>query len=107
MLGFAIVKSYAYYQTIRVLMDCPNVRATDAIRVSERLTQGHKWALFVNDLSFLGWFILSAMTFGILYIVYVGPYYQMTLSGFYYELKQDALRQGRITQDELQGAMLR
>jgi len=44
---------------------------------------GHKWNAFVLDLSFLGWFLLSALTFGILHIFYVGPYVQATDAELY------------------------
>ena len=38
-----------------------NLSATEAITKSRRLMDGHKWDLFVLDLSFLGWIILASL----------------------------------------------
>ena len=40
------------------------------------------------DLSFLGWYLLSALTLGILAIFYVTPYKALTHAGFYVELER-------------------
>lgn len=102
-----IVKGIAYSLTPYILADCPNVKARDALKLSMRMTQGYKADIFVTMLSFLGWLILSAFTFGILEIVYVGPYMNTTLAGVYEELKNNALENGTISQDELNGGTLR
>ena len=102
-----IVKGIAYSMTPYILADCPNVRAKDALKLSMRMTQGYKADIFVTLLSFLGWLILSAFTFGILEIVYVGPYMNTTMAGVYEELKNNALENGTISQDELNGGTLR
>ena len=41
------------------------VSATDGINASKELMKDHKMALFIFDLSFLGWNILAAITCGI------------------------------------------
>ena len=51
------------------------------------MMKGHKWNAFVLDLSFLGWQILSVMTFGILGIFYVDSYVQLTGAALYRRLK--------------------
>ena len=89
-----IIKSYAYYCTPYILADSPNVPATDAISLSEKIMSGYKWKLFVTQLTFLGWMILSVLTAGILWIFYVGPYYNATMAGFYEEVKNNAKQQG-------------
>jgi len=96
-----IIKSYAYRMTSFILADSPEVKAKDAIKISMRMTKGYKGKLFVLDLSFLGWFLLSGLTCGILSIVYVMPYYTSTLAGYYEELKEQALTSGAITAEEL------
>ncbi|MCL2565811.1 MAG: DUF975 family protein [Defluviitaleaceae bacterium] len=98
-----IIKGLSYYFTSNILADCPDVKATDAIKISMRITKDHKIDIFIFVLSFLGWFILSALTLGILYIVYVGPYFYTADAGLYLELKNKALAEGRITQEELNG----
>ena len=96
-----IIKALAYFLTPYILADCPNVRATDALKLSMRITKGHKGDIFVMVLSFIGWLILSGFTFGILYIVYVGPYMNATYAGYYLELREKALRDGVITRADL------
>jgi uncharacterized membrane protein len=96
-----IVKSYAYMMMPYILADCPTVTAREALRLSRRMTKGHKGKLFVLTLSFIGWGILTVLTFGILYIVYVGPYMHTTFAGFYIELRDKAFADGVITPAEL------
>ena len=97
----AIVKGISYSMTAFILEHFPSVPATDALKISMRITQGHKGDIFVFCLSFIGWFILSALTFGILYIVYVGPYFYSSFAGLYQELRDNALAEGRVTAEEL------
>ena len=96
-----IIKGLSYYFTANILAECPDVSATEAIKISMRITKGHKMDVFVFILSFIGWFILSVLTLGILYIVYVGPYFYTADAGLYLELKNKALAEGRITPEEL------
>lgn len=47
---------------------------------------GHKWELFVLQLSFIGWYLLVSITFGIASI-YVVPYMSCTVANFYQRIK--------------------
>ena len=96
-----IVKFISYYFTAYILADCPEVKATDALKLSMRMTQGHKMDIFIFLLSWIGWLILSVLTLGILYIVYVGPYWYTAESGLYLEIRNKAIAEGRITPEEL------
>jgi len=95
-----IIKGIAYSMTPFILAECPNVTATDAIKLSMRMTKGHKGKLFVMMLSFIGWYLLSGLTLGILAIVFVNPYYYTTYAGFYVELKENAIANGTIDASE-------
>ena len=99
-----IIKSFSYAMTQYILADCPNVKARDALKLSMRIMNGHKADLFVFHLSFLGWAILGALTFGILNLFYVSPYMNSSLATFYLEVREDALRRGVITMGQLEGA---
>ena len=99
-----IVKGIAYSMTRFILAQYPNVTATEALRLSMRMTKGYKGELFVMYLSFIGWLMLSVLTLGILYIVYVGPYMYTTKAGYYVELRNNALASGRIQYSELEPA---
>ena len=48
---------------------------------------GHKFDLFVLQLSVFWWYMLSAITFGIAYI-YVIPYVSATTANFYNSIKE-------------------
>jgi len=95
-----IIKSLSYSMAVYILADCPNVTATTALRLSKRMTDGHKGKLFVLGLSFIGWMLLGLLTCGILYVVYVGPYMYTTFAGFFVELRDQAIAEGKITREE-------
>lgn len=96
-----IIKAYSYSMAGYIVCENPLISASDALRLSERMTAGRKGELFELDLSFLGWFLLGALTLGILNIVYVEPYYRTVHATYYLTLKEAALREGRIRPEEL------
>ena len=51
---------------------------------------GHKMELFVLDLSFIGWYLLCVITFGIAFI-WVAPYIQATKTNFYNKIKNETV----------------
>ncbi len=85
-----IIKAIAYSMTPFILADREDVEAKDALVLSMEMTNGHKGEIFVLILSFIGWWILSALTFGILAVFYTGPYMSASLAGIYEELKEKA-----------------
>jgi uncharacterized membrane protein len=82
-----IIKSFSYAMTPYILADSQNVKAQDALKISMRMMDGHKLDLFVFYLSFLGWMLLSGITFGLVGLFYAGPYMGTSVAGFYEELK--------------------
>lgn len=58
-----IIAAYRYRMALYLLLDNPNMSVYQCIRESKRMMVGHKAELFVLDLSFLGWYILSAVPF--------------------------------------------
>ena len=70
-----------------ILAENKGKSALACIRESKAMTQGHKMELFVLDLSFIGWDILSAVTYGIAGI-WVTPYKSATKVNVYNHLKQ-------------------
>ena len=65
-----IVKAYAYSMTEYILYENPRLSAGEAIRISNAMTQGFKGELFVFDLSFILWNLLSAISLGIALCLY-------------------------------------
>ena len=78
-----IIAFYRYRFAYYILMDHPEITAKDALSYSADLTKGYKWDLFVLDLSFLGWAMLTSLTFGILGL-WITPY-QMSVEAEAYK----------------------
>lgn len=86
-----IVKAYEYRMIPYLLADHPDMTMEEAFARSKEMMSGQKWRAFVLDLSFIGWYILSAFTFGILAIFYVSPYKHMTDAALYEALKNGGI----------------
>ena len=81
------IKAYSYAMTPYILKDNPEMKNNAAIEESMRMMDGHKLELFLLDLSFIGWAILSLLTccIGFLWLV---PYMNMARVNFYEDLKK-------------------
>lgn len=82
-----IIAGYRYRFALYNLCENPEIGVMEALNMSKAQTWGHKWELFVLDLSFLGWNILCALTLGILSI-WIMPYIQQTDIGYFEAIKQ-------------------
>ncbi|OMP66652.1 DUF975 family protein [Domibacillus epiphyticus] len=88
-----IIKSFSYMMTFYILRDRPELSSLQAITESRKLMDGHKGEAFVLCLTFIGWFLLCIITFGIA-LLWVAPYISVTFAHFYntvqaeYEAKQ-------------------
>lgn len=98
-----IVKGYSYSLAMYIKSENPNIPASTAIELSKRMTNGHKMDLFVLDMSFIGWGILSAFTLNILGILYVMPYQYASKAFAYEEIKEEALANQIVSEAELYG----
>ena len=76
-----IIAAYRYRFAYYNLLSDDALSAGDAIRLSCRQTLGYKGELFMLDLSFIGWSLLSSLTMGLLN-VWLTPY--MTLCDLAY-----------------------
>jgi len=81
-----IIMAFAYALTPYILEENPEISAWDASTRSREMMQGHKFDLFYLYLSFIGWFLLSIITFGIGFIWLI-PYAQTSVAAFYNDLK--------------------
>ena len=81
-----IILTYMYSQVYYIMAQNPELSVIDVLKESARIMKGHKFELFVLQLSFLGWMILSGLTFGIVGF-YVIPYYNATLANYYLSIK--------------------
>ena len=71
-----------------ILKDDKEISAIDAMKKSWEMTDGHKGALVLLFLSFLGWIILSIFTLGI-GMLFLYPYMQTALAHCYEDLKAE------------------
>lgn len=83
-----IIKSLSYSMAPYIIAENPDISASDAIKKSMRMMEGHKGELFVLRLSFIGWILLGLITFGLVYI-YVDPYMSLSEVNFYYKIKSE------------------
>lgn len=80
-----IIKSLGYFAAPYILAEHPEIKAKEALKMSEEMMQGHKKDLFLLELSFIGWFILAAVPLG-LGLPFLMPYYQATMAEFFNEV---------------------
>lgn len=80
-----IIVSLGLYFYREVFYDNQELTIWENIKKSWLITKGHKLELFLLDLSFIGWILLSALTLGILYI-WIMPYMVISFTLFYIKL---------------------
>ena len=83
-----------YYVSIRLylayylLADYPNLAADKVISIAWKAMKDKFWKLFGLLLSFIGWFILAILTFGIGFLWLI-PYINTSLAHFYLDVKRE------------------
>lgn len=83
-----IVISYMYSQSFYILVENPEMDVTDCMAASRKLMVGHKWELFYLHLTFIGWLLVGALTFGIAYL-WIKPYFDLTCTNYYLSIKSN------------------
>ena len=82
-----IIAVYRYRMAKFLLLDHPEMGVMDCIRTSKEMMKGHKWECFVLDLSFLGWWLLSAIPYaGYAVMIWTTPYINTTYVLYYMAL---------------------
>ncbi len=98
-----IVKGYEYSMIAYILAENPGISRQRAFEISREMMRGEKWNAFVLDLSFIGWNLLSAITFGIVGLLYSRPYQKSTWAELYKVNREKVLRNGSAAIEELPG----
>ncbi|MBQ7898155.1 MAG: DUF975 family protein [Clostridia bacterium] len=80
-----IVKAYSYSMAYYLKSEHEAWTWRQCLDESRRLTNGHKMDLFILDLSFIGWYIIGGLCFGI-GTLWVEAYHNATLINYYEEL---------------------
>ena len=86
----AIIVKYMYVMVPYLLHDYPELTPREAMKLSREMMSGQKWELFVLDLTFIGWILLSILTAG-LGTIFVEPYMSTARAAFYEDLKAEKL----------------
>ena len=84
-----VIKYYEYRMIPFILAENPKISRRDAFFLSRQLMQHSKWKLFKMHVSFIGWKLLSLLTFGILDLVFVNPYMSASESELYLTLRRN------------------
>ena len=81
-----IIAALSYSQGMLIMIDGEE-DAMACIKKSKAMMNGYKWDYFVFNLSFILWYLLIIVTFGIA-AFYVGPYVEVADILYYEELKK-------------------
>ena len=83
-----IILAFAYAMVPFILRDHPELSVSETLWTSRMMMKGHKWELFVLELSFIGWGLLCILTLCIGYL-WLTPYMQMTITKFYEKIRAE------------------
>ena len=81
------IKAYEYCMVDFILSENPTMPTRQALQISRNMMYGHKWNVFVLDLSFIGWNLLGGLTFGMSDIFFKNPYRFAVYAELYEKLK--------------------
>lgn len=112
-----LYKYYQYYFVGYIIAENPNIDSKRAKEISKQMTEGHKWQIFVLELSFIGWSLLFVLVEIVLAIISCGllaipgvlllypivGYQQVTYAELYEERREYALMTGMASKQELVG----
>lgn len=84
-----VQKAYSLRLVPYILAERPQTKPLDALRESAELTEGQRGKLFLLDVSFLGWFLLTLVTCGIAGIFWTESYYANTNGLVYAQLRDN------------------
>ena len=92
-----IMKAFSYALTPYILLDEPELTARQASTRRCEIMQGRRWKLFCLSLSFIGWGILSLLTFGIGFL-WLAPYMNASIAAFYEDARAEYEAENSIEQ---------
>ena len=95
-----IVKSFSYYMVDFIIAENPYITSKRAFEISKKAMVGYKGKAFLLGLSFIGWILLSILTFGI-GLLFLEPYMSAASAEFYLDVKESAFERGIILDGEL------
>lgn len=95
-----IIKAYSYFMVPYILAENPGITTERAFEISRSVTEGEKWRMFLMNISFMGWYLLGVICFGV-GILFVLPYHKATQAELYGALRFKAVRENLVNHDEI------
>lgn len=95
-----VIKFYSYRMIPYILAENPNISGKDAFRLSMGMMKGNKFRTFMLDVTFVPWWILSVITFGLVQYLYLEPYMRSAYAELYMTIRKEAI------DNSLEGAQL-
>lgn len=83
-----IIKAFSYFCVPFILAENPDCSGKDAILLSRKMMNGHKWECFVFELTFLLWDLLNFCTAGLAGLFFVNAYKTNAFAEYYAYLRQ-------------------
>ena len=91
-----VIKAYSYMLVPYIVAENPGIGHKEAINLSRKMMKGNKWRAFVLDLSFLGWKILSLLSFGLIGIFFTNAYTTAAKAELYLAIREKELSYYRL-----------
>ncbi len=95
-----IIKTFSYAMVPYIIAENPDICGKDAITLSRKMMNGHKWQLFMIHVSLIGWYLLDMLTLGLTGIFFLNPYIT-TIEAKYYEWLRGVSKQKNIENIDL------
>tara|TARA_Y100000748_G_scaffold278859_1_gene256849 strand:+ start:209 stop:811 length:603 start_codon:yes stop_codon:yes gene_type:complete len=86
-----IILCFAFSQVFFILAENERISPLDALKKSYNLMNGNKWVCFCLMCRFIGWLIISILTFGIGFF-WLYPYYWVSMAKFYDNISLDYIQ---------------
>lgn len=85
------IKYFSYFLVPYIVAENPDLSAREAITLSRKMMNGHKWECFVLSLTFIGWNFLNIITMGMVGLFFSNPYKIAFFSEYYAYLRKCAI----------------
>ena len=99
-----IILCYAFSMTFWILAEDKQIGPHDALKKSYNMMKGNKWKYFCLTCRFIGWLILSILTFGLGFL-WLTPYYYVSSGKFYDDIIKNDLNEIKEDLDELKTSL--
>ncbi len=83
-----IIKCYEYRMIPYILAENPKIKTKDAFALSKEMMKKEKWNVFVLDVTFFPWFVLSFFTLNIAGLFFTNSYFECVNAELYMTLRK-------------------